>query len=140
MNESTTDYICAFLNFIDSVNPSIEMAVADLNDANDQLCDIQHFIELGSYNAVTMVRLVKKEKSVREVRRIAKNTIDQLTPVSEWISENRVAVNKLRATLGQLRKKDSARMHRAYCVRTDVLSDFTDKTHLIDRNGADGVG
>lgn len=137
MNEQEafmSEYIEQFLDFLDESCQTLRMETTNLSEANNDLCDIEHYIELETPGACTMSKIYKLFKQTRCKRRQAKNNIELITPISEWVRTNEKAVRELREVLGTVRKVERLQSMRAYAVRGHILDDVTRKSHF-SKNG-----
>lgn len=107
MSEQETfmsDYIEQFLDFIDESCQTLCIETENLDEANNDISDIQHYIEFENPDACAMSKVYKLFKQTRCKRRQAKNNIELCTPISEWVRTNEKAVRELREVLGTVRK------------------------------------
>lgn len=118
-----SENIAAFLNFLHEAEQLLHMAEADEQEANAQAQDILHAIELQDVDYHGMAKLAKRLKAVREARRTAKDLIMEVTPIVEWIDNNRNFIKSLERILGEIRKVEKNKSTRIYTPKTDILED-----------------
>lgn len=120
-NTAVSGSIELFLDFIRATEQELNIAVAEEKWANDATQDILHAIEFRIYGSYTPSQLIKKIKVTRQKRRDAKETIEVMTPVCEWVGQNRPAIKSLERLLGDVRKVERRQASRSYYPRTDIL-------------------
>ena len=82
-----------------------------LSNLSLQEQDVLHFLELETYNAITMVKVTKKLKLIRIERREVKNELDEVSRVLDKFAKK------------GFKTKDD----KVYQYRTKVMEEFTDK-------------
>lgn len=127
-----SEYIEAFLDFLDANTENLSMETANLQEANDDLCDIEHYIEFGKADARAMLKLYKLNRQARQMRRHAKEQIELSIPISEWTKKNASALRELREVLGTVRKVERLQSFRAYAIKEHILDEFTHQSHLTN--------
>lgn len=127
-----SEYIEAFLDFLDANTENLSIETANLQEANDDLCDIEHYIEFGKADARAMLKLYKLNRQTRQKRRHAKEQIELGTPISEWTKKNVSALHELREVLGTVRKVERLQSIRAYAIKGHILDEFTRLSHLTN--------
>jgi len=96
--------IGVFLDGIRKTKKQLRAAEAAQEEAELQIFDLLHALELGTYDAVSMVRLAKLLKQARQARRQAKDTEERLRPVVQWLDHNPGAMKALDDLLGEERR------------------------------------
>lgn len=137
MEDYMSGYLEDFINFMDATHEQYGISKADLDATNIDLQDLQHYIEFGHPDAKKMWKIYKLYRETRQKRRIAKDTLEQCSPIVEWYVSNQQVLKELRALLGQVRKVERQQANRSYAIRGHILDDITSLTHLTGRNGAD---
>lgn len=117
----TSDELKSFLDGVREAKTTLNIAIADEAETNQQTQDILHAIEMEEYNPRRTSALVKTLGSVRKRRRAAKEAIERLTPVVEWSKDNQNVIKSLERLLGDLRKTERHQEGRIYTHRTDIL-------------------
>lgn len=72
--------IDAFLTFLRDCEQQYHMAVSEEQEANDITNDFHHFMEFGDENPEDLLAMSRALVEARRRRRVAKNTISELTP------------------------------------------------------------
>ncbi|MBR3503820.1 MAG: hypothetical protein IKO07_06200 [Clostridia bacterium] len=85
----------------------------------DKQNDILHDFELVEHSHNERGHLGKELTQVRRQRRVAKNTLELLAPLCDWISKNQAAINALQRTLGEMRKVEEKQKNRLYRRKAD---------------------
>jgi tagatose-1,6-bisphosphate aldolase len=103
------------MNYIDDFNQYVKDIQAKHKELCEQLSeidceqeDILHFLELATYDAITMMRATKKLKGIRDRRRKIKNEIAMISKVHSRLGNGNLIYAK----------------PSVYEVRTNALSDF----------------
>lgn len=117
----TSKELKSFLDDIREAETELNIAIADEAETNRQTQDILHAVEMRKYNPRRTAALVKTLCDVRTRRRMAKETIERLTPIVEWSKDNQSTIKSLERLLGDLRKTERRQEERMYCFRTDIL-------------------
>ena len=78
--------------------------------------DILHFLEFASYDAITMVKVTKKLKDIRNQRREIKNELAMIQKIHSRIGTTSLVYKK----------------PNTYTCKSDVLSDFMDGKKIKD--------
>lgn len=125
-----SEYIDDFLAFIDECCQTVIIENKNLEEANIDLCDIEHFVELEKADGCTMTKIYKLFKETRCKRRRAKHNIELTVPISNWAKTNAKALRELREVLGLVRKLERAQSIRAYAVKGNILDKITNKSHF----------
>lgn len=110
-------YFKDFLKFIDSVKSYYNIANDELAEQNDNLCDIEHMLELEELTYHEQARLAKLEKEIRQNRRRAKDNIAVLQPIIDYIEKHPSMINELRNVQGQVNKQEKILKNRSYTKR-----------------------
>lgn len=138
MDDYMSEYLEDFINFISSVEEQYNISLENLDIANIDLQDLQHFIEFGKADGKIRQKVYKLYHDTRKKRRQAKENIELCAPIVEWSQKNKGVLQALRGLLGQVRKIESQQANRAYAIRGHILDDITSLSHLSERNDALG--
>lgn len=109
------------MNFLRESEQLLHITEANEQEANAQTQDILHSLELEDVGYHGMANAAKLLKVVRQTRRAAKDLNAKVTPIVEWIEENRAVVKSLERLLGAVRKAEKNCDARLYTAKTDVL-------------------
>ena len=96
------------------VESALSMAHTELKQCDDRTQDILHDLELNDHTYHERGKLTTELVEIRRRRRVAKDTIESLTPLHEWANTQSVALHKLESVLGEMRKIDTKRANRQY--------------------------
>ena len=105
-------YLEELKEIYDDAKQKLERFIEVQASSDKMICDIEHCIEFGNCDAVTISKLTRKLKVVLRDRREAKNNIPKLQSI----------VDKLKF-VSNLSDKS-----KRYTIRTDVLSDIIGKS------------
>lgn len=122
MNESTT--IKNWLDFLSDVETRLHIAEGILTEKNDQSQDIMHFIELRNAPYLERKKLYDTLPTIRQERRDAKDEIEILTPIVQYIEDTRKNTAYLQQLLGDVRKIERRHYSRTYNNRTNIIFDI----------------
>ncbi len=79
--------------------------------------DILHKLELEDLTEEEVTETGLQLQTNRKDRRYYKDKVEELKPIFEFVSENKVVINKLKQTLGDVRKAEGYHAHRTYKPR-----------------------
>lgn len=99
------------------------MAQFDLQQVNNETQDILHQLELYDDPYHQTATLAKKLRDVRRRRRTAKDELEKLTPLCEWIENNKAVIGQLQRLMGDMRKTERHHQNRYYIPKTTILED-----------------
>lgn len=110
-----------FLRFCrQCVDTNRRAAIAEM-DADNQIQDILHNIELNENYPDDYVLQGLALKNIRKDRRVAKDVIRITYPVVQWVNQNQKTINELEKLLGAVRKAENNTVGRMYSNRTKIL-------------------
>lgn len=130
-----SEFLETFLNWVAEVPKMVARAEDQLHQAEDEETDLNHFLELMSPDRTEVYRAARKLQTVLQTRREAKDLLDALSPISEWISANGGVINKMKNVLGEIRKTEQKQQNRMYREKTDVLETVRRNRMEDDANG-----
>ena len=111
----------SFLSFCrECVDENRRAAIAEM-DADNQIQDILHNIELNENYPDDYVLQGLALKNIRKDRRVAKDVIRITYPVVQWVNQNQKTINELEKLLGAVRKAEKNTVGRMYSNRTKIL-------------------
>lgn len=111
------------LNMFTQANESLRMAQNELDYCDRKTQDILHEIELCEWTYHERARAAVELRKIRQRRRAAKDIIDTVTPLANWLSTQTNAVNQLKQCLGAMRKAESKMEGRVYYKRASDSGD-----------------
>lgn len=118
------DTIRSFVSRIKEMTARYAANQARIKEIESELCDLEHYIEIASYQRVPDgYRLYRKVAELRRERRACKNENDLLQPVYEYFHATEV-LPRLTAVQGACAKAHAAIDMRVFTVRTAVLSEY----------------
>lgn len=122
-----SEKLSEFLNFICQVKPEYDYYLDVQADAEAKILDLLHEIELVPHNAFDMVKIYKQLRESRKQRRLAKDSIRELTPLVTWVEDNKKEIEALKRTLGDVRKVEKMEDGRIYLYRTEIVAEALKK-------------
>lgn len=122
-----SEKLSEFLNFICQVKPEYDYYLDVQADAEAKILDLLHEIELVPHNAFDMVKIYKQLRESRKQRRLAKDSIRELTPLVTWVEGNKKEIEALKRTLGDVRKVEKMEDGRIYLYRTEIVAETLKK-------------
>lgn len=109
----------AVLRVFKDAEEQASLAYDEQRDCEDKQNDILHEFEFLVMSHNERGRLGKTLAEVRKSRRAAKNAVELLGPLCEWITNYKPAINALKRTLGDMRKIEDRQANRTYRLKTD---------------------
>ena len=125
-----SEKLSEFLNFICQVKPEYDYYDVQA-DAEAKILDLLHEIELVPHNAFDMVKIYKQLRESRKQRRLAKDSIRELTPLVTWVEDNKKEIEALKRTLGDVRKVEKMEDVRIYLYRTEIVAETLKKNDKV---------
>ena len=122
-----SEKLSEFLNFICQVKPEYDYYLDVQADAEAKILDLLHEIELVPHNAFDMVKIYKQLRESRKQRRLAKDSIRELTPLVTWVEDNKKEIEALKRTPGDVRKVEKMEDGRIYLYRTEIVAETLKK-------------
>lgn len=122
-----SEKLSEFLDFICQVKPEYDYYLDVQADAEAKILDLLHEIELVPHNAFDMVKIYKQLRESRKQRRLAKDSIRELTPPVTWVEDNKKEIEALKRTLGDVRKAEKMEDGRIYLYRTEIVAETLKK-------------
>lgn len=126
-----SEKLSEFLNFICQVKPEYDYYLDVQADAEAKILDLLHEIELVPHNAFDMVKIYKQLRESRKQRRLAKDSIQELTPLVTWVEDNKKEIEALKRTLGDVRKVEKMEDGRIYLYRTEIVAETLKKNDKV---------
>lgn len=113
-----------FLRFLTSAKEAYNISASVQDETEDMTQDLLHQLELGENSYHEIAQLGIRTADARRERRAAKNTIQQLQPLMDWMQNNQVTIRGLEKLLGQMRKEE---LHTnpelmSYNYKTDIVN------------------
>ena len=102
------------------VDANRRAAIAEM-DADNQIQDILHNIELGENYPEDYIIQGIAIRNIRKDRRVAKDVIRITYPIVQWVNENKKTINELEKLLGTVRKAEKNTVGRMYSNRTKIM-------------------
>lgn len=88
-----------------------------LLEAEKKLTDLNHALELDKSGYRERCKIGTQLRRCLLERRVAKNHVEELAPLANYLSENKGLLDKLSHTLGETRKAEKYHANRAYKPR-----------------------
>lgn len=116
----TSESLSAFLTLLREAEMEYVSALTTMTDSDAATQDLLHFLELQDPSPNELVIVGERIMNIRQARRAAKDRVEVIGPVVDWIEANRTAVKSLERLLGEMRKIESRHASRFYTPRTDA--------------------
>ena len=128
-----SDALSEFIKFFKKAEEDKRIADLTLSDTDKMLSDLEHELEFGSRTYHERAKIAGKISEIRKERRAAKYTIEQLTPVQDWIDKNQHVLRGLEKLLGEVRKAEAHTDPEKlfYNYRTDIIKELFDDDHVL---------
>lgn len=110
-----------FLKFCRICVDANRRAAIDEMDADNQIQDILHNIELGENYPEDYIIQGIAIRNIRKERREAKDIQKITHPVVQWVQQNQKTINELEKLLGAVRKAEKNTVGRMYSNRTKIM-------------------
>lgn len=117
-----SDHLAAFLNWLRVIQQEYDMALAELDEAENATQDILHQLELGEDGYHNRAKLALALRKARQRRRRAKDRLAVLQPLKNWLAENEKTIKTLERLLGEMRKLEKSLVGRSYHPKTDIVA------------------
>lgn len=114
MEEKVSKHIEGFLNFLRKAQSEYAWSGEKKKEQEDLTQDILHALELKDLCYHERARLAGCLAQARKERRLHKDCLEELAPVTEFAVSNKKFVNELEQLLGEVRKKEKYHMNRNY--------------------------
>lgn len=121
------------LEFFKNCQEDLRFATSDVTDYDRALSDLEHELELGNRRYHEKAKIANRITEIRQERRQAKYTIEQVTPIAEWADKNQKVIKELERLLGEVRKAESHTDPEKliYNYRTDVVQQLFDESSVM---------
>lgn len=121
---NTSQSLSDFLEFLRQSQQDYSIAIDIELTKSKETQDILHKIELDDIKYHEYAKLGKALKSIRNERREAKNTKQQLEPLIGWVEGNQAVLRGLERLLGELRKVEINIKNAHYYPCTEVVNEI----------------
>ncbi|MCD7778088.1 MAG: hypothetical protein LUH47_06260 [Clostridiales bacterium] len=118
-----SEYIDNFLTFLRETKTDYNIAVSEEENANNEILDIEHSLELDPHTYHEYAKLSKAIKAVKSKRRKSKDIRLTLQPVLDWTETNQPVIKSLERLLGAVRKEEEKQENRYYNPRTEIITE-----------------
>lgn len=111
-----SETIKAFLDLLEEARTRLPALEENLKREEHLTQDLLHSIELGHDYGKRCKDATQLAQNRRD-RRVCKDAIEELNILVEYAEKNKAAVNNLKQTLGEMRKKEKYHEKRSYRPR-----------------------
>lgn len=111
-----SETIKAFLDLLEESKARLPALEENLKREEHLTQDLLHSIELGHDYGKRCKDATQLAQNRRD-RRVCKDAIEELKIIEDWAEKNRAAINQLKQTLGEMRKKEKYHEKRSYRPR-----------------------
>lgn len=116
-----------FTSYLRDTEQKYRIAETNEQEATNDTQAILHYLELTSPEEDEYEKIALTLKEVREKRRIAKDQMDQISPVIQWINTNPNVIKALNQLLGDVRKAENSAVNRIYTPKTKIIDQIKTK-------------
>lgn len=126
MSEKISEGLSDFLNLLHSLPSKYRLAKEELDKQEALTQDYLHSLELNNLSYKQRCKIATKLSKNRKNRRIAKDELEELTPLYNYITDpaNKKVFDKLTDILGETRKVEKYHSNRQY--RNRIIPTVTD--------------
>lgn len=112
-----SEVISEFVKFLNDANFSYTYMLEKMSEQEKVTQDILHSLELDDLKYNERAKLATRLAEVRKQRRIYKDAVEELEPVSDFLADNKKLLNNLGALVGNVRKQEKYHSNRQYYPR-----------------------
>jgi hypothetical protein len=112
-----SEIISEFIKFLNDANFSYTYMLDQMKEQDGITQDILHTLELEELKYNERARLATKLAAARKQRRIFKDAVEELEPISDFLEDNKKLINNLGALVGTVRKQEKYHTNRKYYPR-----------------------
>lgn len=109
-----SEYISEFLNFVNGAARLCDFCENELIKQDKITQDLLHSLELNELKYSDRAKIATQLTLNRKDRRYYKDRVEELTPIRNYISDNRKFFNELSKLLGSVRKSEKYHNNRHY--------------------------
>lgn len=126
MSERISEELSNFLNLLHSLPSKYKLAKEELDKQEALTQDYLHSLELNNLSYKQRCKIATKLSKNRKNRRIAKDELEELTPLYNYMTDpaNKKVFDKLTDILGETRKVEKYHSNRQY--RNRIIPTVTD--------------
>ena len=117
VEKKLSEQISDFLSLMNGVKASYDYFHSKMVEQDKATQDLLHTLELDDLGYRERAKLSTKLRDIRRGRRAYKDSVEELTPLLDYIEHNKKALDNLRNTLGELRKQERYHENRRYYPR-----------------------
>lgn len=101
-----------------------------LKKVDEEIQDLLHVLELGTFNASEGYKLAKEIQKLRKERRILKDEMELFKPIKEFLTYQKPTEKNISKTIGDIRNMKNRHQARGYRMRVR-----NDLENFITKNG-----
>jgi hypothetical protein len=133
MEISIEELLKQMLNFFQNIEKELKSAKSDEQLMNQKQQDILHYIEAMPLNAGGYAKIGKLLKTLRQERRIVKNTIERLELIQSFATKynNKMIQGDLIQLLKGLSTIEKRHTEPKYITRTNILEELITEDEQI---------
>ena len=117
-----SEHLAAFLAWLRDVRQDYDMALAELDEAENATQDVLHRLELGEDGYHNRAKLALALRKARQRRRRGKDKLTILQPVIGWLEAEQKTIKALERLLGEMRRLEKSLTGRSYHPKTDIVA------------------
>lgn len=116
-----------FLNFLREVEQTYNLYVEYQKEQENLTQDLLHKLELENLKENEKRKLATQLRINRKDRRYFKDKVEELSPIYNFIFENKKVFNNLTNILGEVRKQEKYHENRRYFPKVLKYNDYKTK-------------
>lgn len=115
----SSEPLAAFLDYLRQVPQQYNINWDEQKKQEDLTQDLLHHLELDQPDYRETARTGKRLTEARQRRRKAKDAVEALRPVMDYLEKNRAVIVALERLLGEVRKVEQRHQNRFYVPRVN---------------------
>lgn len=121
-----TDLLQNMISLFDNTEKQLQNCYDNLSYVDQQLSDLDHYLELNKLSASKLAKWVKVRKRLREERRDIKNDIEVIECVKKFTDKynNKLITGDIIQTLKGINTISTRQENPVYAYRTDILKEL----------------
>lgn len=122
-----SEMLSEFLKWLSECETQLHIFDADEKLMEEETQDILHRLELVNDCYLDRKKLCDALPSIRQKRRFSKDGSELLSPIVDWVEDNKKCISSLQQLLGAVRKIERSKQDRCYYERTEIVKELLGK-------------
>ena len=124
--------IADFLALLEYAQERYATAYDEERNANDETQDILHSLEFEWYDTRKAARLARKLSEIRQKRRQAKNDMEIVGLISDFVNSHAALIKALQRLQSDVQTTKQDQAQRPYHFRTEIMEPYFNENALTD--------